>query len=63
MAELPSYVRPHESFAMSSLEFVPHITLILEQLGLPLQARTNFIKYVSVHFEIKHGYEIVYRQQ
>ncbi|KLO13547.1 hypothetical protein SCHPADRAFT_904133 [Schizopora paradoxa] len=43
MFEPSSLVPPYNSFAMSFREFVPHITRILEQLGLSLQARTNFI--------------------
>lgn len=41
-----AYIAPYNSFALSLREFLPHITKVLEQLGLSLQARTNFIKCV-----------------
>lgn len=47
MFDPQSLVAPYNSFAMTFREFVPHVTKVLESLGLTLQARTNFIKYVS----------------
>ncbi|KAI5123339.1 hypothetical protein M0805_001764 [Coniferiporia weirii] len=43
MFDPASLVAPYNSYSMSFNEFVPHITKVLEQLGLTLQARTNFI--------------------
>lgn len=48
MFDPQSLVAPYNSFSMTFREFVPHITKVLESLGLTLQARTNFIKCVSV---------------
>lgn len=48
MFDPQSLVAPYNSFAMTFREFVPHITKVLESLGLTLQTRTNFIKCVSV---------------
>lgn len=45
-----AYVNPINSFAMSLKEFIPHISKVLETVGLSLQARTNFLKYVLTHF-------------
>jgi len=39
----PQYIAGYNSFAMTFKEFIPHITKILESLGLSLQARTNFV--------------------
>ncbi|TDL24769.1 hypothetical protein BD410DRAFT_785474 [Rickenella mellea] len=38
-----TYISSRNSFAMSLREFIPHISKVLENLGLTLQARTNFI--------------------
>lgn len=38
-----SYIAPYNSFAMSSAEFVPHILKVMEELGVSLRERTNFI--------------------
>ena len=45
MFDPSSLVAPYNSFCMTFNEFLPHITKVLEQLGLTLQVRTNFIKY------------------
>lgn len=45
MFDPASLVAPYNSFALTFREFVPHLTKVLEQLGLTLQARTNFMKY------------------
>ena len=37
-------ISPRHGFAMSFRDFLPHISRVLDQLGLSLQARTNFIK-------------------
>jgi len=38
-----SLVDPHNSFAMSTREFIPHISKVLENLGLNVQQRTSFM--------------------
>lgn len=45
-----AYVNPINSFAMSLKEFIPHISKVLETVGLSLQARTNFLKYGLTRF-------------
>ena len=38
------FISPRHGYAMSFRDFLPHISRVLDQLGLSLQARTNFIK-------------------
>jgi len=40
------FVAPRNSFAMSFLDFIPHLMNVLDQLGMSVHARTDFIKYV-----------------
>lgn len=42
------FVAPRNSFAMSFRDFVPHIMNVLDQLGLSVHARTEFLKYVGL---------------
>jgi len=37
------YIAPRNGFAMSFRDFIPHLMNVLDQLGLSLHARTNFI--------------------
>lgn len=39
------FVSPKNSFAMSLMDFLPHLANVLDQLGLSMQARTTFITY------------------
>lgn len=41
------FISPRNGFAMSFADFIPHLCNVLDQLGMSLHARTNFIKYVS----------------
>ncbi|EIN07328.1 hypothetical protein PUNSTDRAFT_127081 [Punctularia strigosozonata HHB-11173 SS5] len=43
MLEPQEFVAPRNSFAMSFSDFVPHLTGVLDQLGMSMHARTNFI--------------------
>jgi len=38
------FIAPRNSFAMPMRDFLMHIIGVLDQLGLSIQARTNFIK-------------------
>ncbi|KAK7693442.1 hypothetical protein QCA50_003010 [Cerrena zonata] len=54
------FIAPRNSFAMSYQDFIPHLMRVLDQLGLSLHARTNFInnsmsafaahKYIAYRF-------------
>lgn len=46
MVDPNDYIAPRNGFAMSFRDFVPHLMNVLDQLGMSLYARTNFIKYV-----------------
>ena len=46
MLDPHEFIAPRNGFAMSFRDFVPHLTKVLEQLGLTLSQRTNFIKCV-----------------
>jgi len=46
MVDPSEYVAPRNGFAMSFRDFIPHLTNVLNQLGLSIHARTNFIKYL-----------------
>jgi len=37
------YIRPENGFAMSFRDFIPHLLGVLDQLGMSLHARTNFM--------------------
>ncbi|KAI0690567.1 hypothetical protein BC835DRAFT_1407485 [Cytidiella melzeri] len=37
------FIAPRNGFAMSFRDFIPHLTRVLDQLGMSLHARTNFI--------------------
>lgn len=39
-------IAPRNSFGMTRQDFILHLMNVLDQLGLSLHARTNFIKYV-----------------
>ncbi|KAL0946840.1 hypothetical protein HGRIS_013008 [Hohenbuehelia grisea] len=43
MVEPNDYIAPRNGFAMSFRDFVPHMMNVLDQLGMSLHARTNFI--------------------
>src|ERR1700735_3285565 len=38
------FVAPRNSFAMSFRDFIPHLMNVLDQLGMSVHARTDFIK-------------------
>lgn len=40
------FVAPRNSFAMSFQDFMRHLMNVLDQLGMSVHARTDFIKYV-----------------
>jgi hypothetical protein len=42
------FVAPRNSFAMSFQDFLPHLMNVLDQLGMSVHARTDFIKYVPL---------------
>lgn len=44
MVDPNDYIAPRNGFAMSFRDFVPHLMNVLDQLGLSLHARTNFVK-------------------
>ncbi|EJD52939.1 hypothetical protein AURDEDRAFT_110778 [Auricularia subglabra TFB-10046 SS5] len=54
-----SYIAPYNSFAMATAEFVPHITKVLEELGISLRDRTNFISSNLCHWNAHRN--IAYR--
>ncbi|KZV86550.1 hypothetical protein EXIGLDRAFT_653127 [Exidia glandulosa HHB12029] len=54
-----SYIAPYNSFAMSSAEFVPHILKVMEELGVSLRDRTNFITSNLCHWNAHRN--IAYR--
>ncbi|CCM02412.1 uncharacterized protein FIBRA_04510 [Fibroporia radiculosa] len=43
MVDPTEFIAPRNGFAMSFRDFVPHLMGVLDQLGMSLQARTNFI--------------------
>lgn len=45
MIDPNEFIAPRNSFAMPMRDFLMHIINVLDQLGLSLQARTNFVKY------------------
>lgn len=38
-----SYISPYNGFAMPTCDFIPHISRVLDTLGLSLQTRTHFV--------------------
>jgi hypothetical protein len=38
------FIAPRNSFAMSFRDFIPHLMNVLDQLGMSVHARTDFIK-------------------
>lgn len=38
-----SYISPYNGFAMPVSDFIPHISRVLDNLGLSLQTRTHFV--------------------
>ncbi|KAJ7774891.1 hypothetical protein B0H16DRAFT_1303313 [Mycena metata] len=45
MVDPNDYIAPRNGFAMSFRDFVPHLMNVLDQLGMSLHARTNFISH------------------
>lgn len=37
-------IGPHNSYAMTRSQFIPHISKVLEELGFSVPARTSFIR-------------------
>lgn len=54
-----TYIAPYNGFAMPTTDFIPHLTRVLDALGLSLQTRTNFISNNIVNF-LQHP-NIAYR--
>ena len=46
MVDPNEFIAPRNGFAMSFRDFISHLMNVLDQLGMSLHARTNFIKYV-----------------
>lgn len=46
MLEPDDVIGPRNGYAMSFRDFIPHLINVLDQLGMSLYARTNFIKSV-----------------
>lgn len=44
MLDPQEFISPRNGFAMTFRDFMPHLTRVLDQLGMSLYARTNFIK-------------------
>jgi hypothetical protein len=47
MIEPDQFITPRNGYAMSYRDFVPHLMNVLDQLGMSLYARSNFMAYVS----------------
>jgi hypothetical protein len=47
MVDPNDYIAPRNGYAMSFRDFIPHLMNVLDQLGMSLHARTNFIKYIQ----------------
>jgi len=43
MVDPSDYIAPRNGYAMSFRDFIPHLMNVLDQLGMSLHARTNFI--------------------
>lgn len=50
MVEPSAYIAPRNGFAMTFRDFIPHLMNVLDQLGMSLHARTNFIRHVPQHW-------------
>ncbi|KAI0322217.1 hypothetical protein OF83DRAFT_1167742 [Amylostereum chailletii] len=59
MLDPNEFVAPRNSFAMSFLDFIPHLMIVLDQLGMSVHARTDFIN-THIHDFAEHKY-IAYR--
>jgi len=44
MIDPVAFVNPRNAFALTFRDFIPHLGLVLDQLGLSLHAKTGFIK-------------------
>lgn len=44
MIDPNEFIAPRNGFAMSFRDFIPHLTNVLNQLGMSVHARTTFIK-------------------
>jgi len=60
MLDPNEFVAPRNAFAMPYRDFIPHLIHVLDQLGLSLHARTNFINnnlaYFSLHRNIAYRF-------
>jgi len=60
MVDPNDYIAPRNGFAMSFRDFIPHLMNVLDQLGLSLHARTNFINnnmaFFSAHKNIAYRF-------
>lgn len=54
-----SYISPYNGFAMPVLDFIPHISRVLDTLGLSLQTRSHFINTNITAFTVHQN--IAYR--
>lgn len=45
MVDPNEFIAPRNGFAMSLRDFISHLMNVLDQLGMSLHARTNFIRY------------------
>ena len=54
MVDPLEFIAPRNSFAMSFRDFVPHLNNVLDQLGMSIHARTQFVKSVVnlAHFTV-----------
>ncbi|KAH7910180.1 hypothetical protein BJ138DRAFT_1153526 [Hygrophoropsis aurantiaca] len=43
MVDPNEFIAPRNGYAMSFRDFIPHLMIVLDQLGMSLHARTNFI--------------------
>ncbi|KAG5728012.1 hypothetical protein E4T56_gene19379 [Termitomyces sp. T112] len=59
MVDPNEYIAPRNGFAMSFRDFIPHLQDVLDQLGLSLHARSNFINN-NIHAFSQHK-NIAYR--
>ena len=55
MLDPQDFIAPRNSYAMPLLDFIPHLTRVLEQLGLSFHARSSFITYVFPFFPPRHA--------
>lgn len=50
MIDPAEFIAPRNGYAMSFRDFIPHLMNVMDQLGMSLHARTNFIKWVVILF-------------